>query len=117
MIKDRLAPKNVKQLQQFLGLCNYYRKFIKDFAKIASQLFKLLQKENTWSWSEDCETAFKTLKDKLVSMPTLRQPYFNRKFILYTDASGFAIGAVLAQVDDNGVEYVVGYASRIFKNA
>ena len=66
-------------------------------------MFKLLQKENPWSWSEDCDEAFNLLKEKIVSMPTLRQPDFNRRFILYTDASGFAIGAVLAQVDDNGV--------------
>ena len=76
-----------------------------------------MQKESSWSWSEDCETAFNLLKEKLVSQPALRQPDFNRSFILYTDASGFAIGAVLAQVDDDGVEYVVGYASRILRNA
>ncbi|CAF1103419.1 unnamed protein product [Brachionus calyciflorus] len=96
--KNRVAPKNVKQLQQFIGLCNYYRRFIKDFAKIATPLFKLLQKD-------------------LVSRPTLRLPDLNRPFILYTDSSGYALGAILTQKDDDGNEYVCAYASRILKNA
>ena len=116
-IKNRQPPKNVKQLQQFLGLCNYYRRFIEGFAKIATPLFRLLQKESKWIWDKDCVNAFEALKNKLVSDPVLRLPSFNRSFILYTDASGYALGAILSQKDDEGNDYVCSYASRLLKNA
>ncbi|CAF1127477.1 unnamed protein product [Brachionus calyciflorus] len=104
-IKNRVAPKNVKQLQQFIGLCNYYRRFIKDFAKKATSLFKLLQKDVKWIWSEECEASFLCLKEKLVSRPTLRLPDLNRPFILYTAASGYALEAILTQKDYDEVNY------------
>ncbi|CAF1137087.1 unnamed protein product, partial [Brachionus calyciflorus] len=116
-IKNRGAPKIVKQLQQFIGLCNYYRRFINDFAKIATPLFKLLQKDVKWIWSEECEASFLCLKEKLVSRPTLRLHDLKRPFILYTDMSGYALGAILTHKDDDGNEYVCAYASRILKNA
>ncbi|CAF0725133.1 unnamed protein product [Brachionus calyciflorus] len=115
-VKKRQPPKNIKQLQSFLGLCNYYRKFIKNYAEIAAPMFKLL-KTDKFVWSEPEQKSFEALKKALISKPILRQPNFSRKFILHTDASSYAIGAVLTQVDENGNEYVVSYNSRLLKNA
>lgn len=116
-IRDRLAPKTVKQLQQFLGLANYYRRFIKNFAEIAAPLVNLLKKDTKWEWTSDCQVAFDTLKNCLTASPILRQPDFDREFILYTDASGYALGAILAQRVSDGTEYVCAYASRAIRKS
>ena len=116
-ISELNEPRNVKQIQQFLGLANYYRRFVKDFSKIASPLFNLLKKDVPFVFNKDCEEAFSILKASLTSSPVLRPPDLNKKFILYTDASGYALGAVLGQIDDDGNEYVIAYASRMLKGA
>ena len=112
-VRDRLAPKNVKQLQQFLGLANYYRRFVKDFSKLAAPMFLLLKKEANFVWSKECNESFNALKEALISYPTLQQPHINKQFLLFTDASGYALGAILAQKDEDKNEYVCAYASRI----
>lgn len=94
-IKTWNNPKTVKQLQQFLGLCNYYKRFVENFSKIAAPLFNLLKKDSKFDWDDSCQTAFDELKRKLVSYPILRQPNWSKPFLLYTDASGYAIGAIL----------------------
>jgi hypothetical protein len=94
-IRDRVHPTNVKQLQQFLGICNYYRRFVKDFAKMAYPLNELLRGDEIWVWDERRQKAFEDLKQALMSYPILRQPDFSRKFTIFTDASGYALGAVL----------------------
>jgi len=116
-IKVRLPPKNIKQIQQFLGICNYYRRFIKDYAKIAEPLTRLLRKEEKFEWSEEQQNSFEELKKKLTEYPILRQPDIGKKFLLYTDASGYALGAILSQKDDDDKEYVCAYASRTLKGA
>ena len=116
-IQERVPPKNIKQVQQYLGLCNYYRKFIKDYAKISSPIYQLLHKEVKFEWTKECQDTFEILNKKLTSTPTLRLPDFSKEFTLYTDASGFALGAILSQTDENGNEYVCSYASRLLKNA
>jgi hypothetical protein len=116
-IRDRLPPKNIKQLQQYLGICNYYRRFIKGFSNISAPLFRLLSKDVIWEWGDKQSKAFEELKQALISSPTLRQPNFEKEFLLFTDASGYAIGAVLSQKDDSGAEYVCSYSSRLLKNA
>ena len=112
-IKEREPPKNLKQLQSFLGLCNYYRRFIKDFSKIAQPMFSLCIKNVKFEWSKECHESFDQLKSSLVSYPILRLADVSKDFKLYTDASGYAIGAILAQVDEKNQEYVVAYASRL----
>jgi hypothetical protein len=116
-IKTWNNPKTVKQLQKFLGLCNYYKRFVENFSKIAAPLFKLLKKDNKFDWDDSCQSAFDELKRKLVSYPILRQPDWSKPFLLYTDASGYALGAILSQCDNDNKEYVCAYASRILKNA
>jgi hypothetical protein len=116
-IKVRLPPKNIKQIQQFLGICNYYRRFIKDYAKIAEPLTRLLRKEEKFEWNNEQQNSFEELKKKLTEYPILRQPEVGKKFLLYTDASGYALGAILSQKDSDDKEYVCAYASRTLKGA
>ena len=104
-------PTDSKQLRQFLGLANYYRRFVPDYSKIAEPLHKLLRKGATYNWNTACHEAFTELKHRLVTPPVLTYPDFKLPFLLYTDASDFALGAVLSQVQD-GKERVVSYWSR-----
>ena len=106
------TPTSKRDVQQFLGLANYYRRFIKDFASIASPLHRLTEKTASFKWTTECEAAFSDLKDKLTTAPVLEHPHYDKEFILDTDASATGIGAVLSQVQDDGREHVIAYASR-----
>jgi hypothetical protein len=116
-IINRKPPTNVKQMQEFLGLTNYYRKFIKDYSKIAAPLHKLTATSTKWNWDKDCQEAFDTLKVKVTTYPILRSPDFRKPFILHSDASCVALAGVLCQNDDNGNEYVIHYGSKLLKPA
>ena len=105
-----------EEMQQFLGLATYYRKFVKNFAQIAAPLYRLSEKKKTWIWNEESEVAFDTLKKKLTAAPILAFPDFMEPFILDADASSYGHGAVLAQTI--GVkEQVVTFASRTLTKA
>jgi hypothetical protein len=96
VILDWEPPKSVPALRSFLGLASYYRKFIKNFAKIAAPLTNLLKKSVvTFEWEETCNKAFEALKDILVKVSVLKLPNFDRDFEIHSDASDFAIGGVL----------------------
>jgi len=127
-IKDWEPPKNVKELQKFLGFANFYRRFVEGFAKTAQPLTELLggstQKRGTkpakvakpWMWGMEQQTAFERLREALTSPPLLAYPDFSKPFILRTDASTYGLGAVLCQ--DNGDRagaQVIAYASRTLK--
>jgi len=95
-IVDWEPPKSMPALRSFLGLASYYRKFIKNFAKIAMPLTNLLKKSAvTYEWEEICDEAFETLKGILVKAPVLKLPDFDKDFEIHSDASDFAIGGVL----------------------
>jgi len=68
------SPKNVSEIRSFLGLAGYYRRFVKDFSKIAKPLTSLMRKENRFNWDESCEKAFLTLKERLITAPILALP-------------------------------------------
>lgn len=107
------TPTTKKQVRAFLGLTGYYRKFIPNFADLASVLTDLTKKDspNRIKWNDVCNTAFETLKSKLCSQPILRSPDFEREFILQTDASNRGVGAVLSQQDQDGIEHPTAYFS------
>ena len=105
------TPMNKRELRGFLGLCSYYRKFIKSFSDVAGPLYKLIEKETVFAWTEQCKEAFDELKCRLTTAPVLAYPIASGKFTLDTDASEKGIGAVLSQ-EQNGQERVVAYFSR-----
>jgi hypothetical protein len=72
----------------------------------------LLKKDVDWTWSEETQEAFDTLKEKLSEFPILRRPDFNKVFILYIDWSAFGIDVIIGQLDEEGKEYVIAYTSR-----
>lgn len=119
-VRNFPIPKSQKELRSFLGLCNFYRRFVKDYSKICIPLNSLLKKDvrkqfSKTDWSDDCQKAFERLKQALVSTPILRFPDMNKPFVLSTDASGSAIGYILGQKDENGLEYVVSYGGRALR--
>ena len=117
VVADYPTPKDAKQLRQFLGLTNYYRRLVKHYATIAESLHEALRgKQKHFTWDQCCNEAFETLKKHLVSPPILALPNFSEPFILYTDASDVAVGGVLGQVQD-GAERVIAYWSRQLKPA
>ena len=109
-------PTDVKTLQTFLGIANFFRKFIPYFSKLAAPLYQLLRKNVTFDWTEDCENAFNKLKTSLHNVQTLSHPNYSKEFILMTDASGYAIGACLAQYDENNQLKPLGYFSKTLTN-
>ena len=109
-------PTTVTQVRSFLGLAGYYRRFIKNFSSIATPLHNLTHHGVPWKWTEECNTAFNTLKDKLTSAPIVAFPDFSIPFRLYTDASDLGLGAVLAQVQDNR-ERIIACASRTLRDS
>ncbi|KAJ9511114.1 hypothetical protein QJQ45_013190 [Haematococcus lacustris] len=106
------VPRNLNDLRSFLGSANYYRRLIHHHAHLILPLTNLLKAETPWSWGPEQQEAFERVKAALASNPVVRPPDFSRPFTVKTDASLYAIGAVLSQRDDNGAEYVVAYESR-----
>lgn len=105
-------PTDVKELRGFLGLANYYRRFVQGFASIAKPLYQLTSKNaKGFDWTPQCQQAFDQLKQLLVSPPILAYPRFEIPFVVHTDASDHAIGGVLSQIQD-GKERVIAYFSR-----
>lgn len=126
-VKDWPAPKNVKELRQFLCFIGYYRQFVKDFAKIIAPLNSLIKGQDThrgktprrgnkpiktvpWKWFEK-EMEFETIKEKLTSPSMLGYADYSKPFVLHTDASAKGLGAVLYQEQEWNLE-IIAYASR-----
>ncbi|GJU47472.1 hypothetical protein Tco_1204738 [Tanacetum coccineum] len=109
-VKNWTSPTTPTEVRQFLGLAGYYRRFIKGFSKIAKPLTKLTQKNKSYIWGEEQESAFQLLKQKLCEAPILALPEGNDNFVVYCDASLQGLGAVLMQR-----EKVIAYASRQLK--
>ena len=101
---------------KFLGLCSNYQRYVCNFAAIARPLHQLTEKTKKFHWNPEAQKAFEQLEDCLTSWPMLTFPSMKEPFILYTDASHFAIGAVFAQLQ-NGLERVICYASKSLNKA
>ena len=99
-IKKLLAPTNVDELQQFLGITSFYRKFIPFYANITNCLTKFLRKRTEFQWSKQCNNAFNILKEELCKMPSLQHPHPNEPFKLFRDASNYSYSGILHQTQD-----------------
>ena len=91
-----LTPKCVKDIQKFLGLVNYYRRFIEGFATVARPLHNLVKKDKKWEWTEREENAFKELKERFTKKPVLAALDIDKKIRMEVDASDYATGGVLS---------------------
>lgn len=123
-ISDWAVPKTPEDVRRFLGFAGYYRKFVKDFAKIAAPLSSLMptpqkkrgrktsQSKKEWRWGQAEQNAFDTLKQALTSPSVLGYADFSRPFELHTDASALGLGAVLYQEQEGGLKRVIAFASR-----
>ena len=110
------VPRNIKDLRRFLGLASWYRRFIPNFATLASPLTMLLKKKQNWVWDIEQQTAYEEIKRCLSNAPVLTCPDFEVPFVLQTDASNSGVGAVLTQTI-NDEEHVISYASRTLSEA
>jgi len=111
------VPKSIKDVQKFLGLANYYRQFVKDFAKIAKPLHEMMRKETKWSWGERQQKAFEELKVRFTTEPVLVTPDLNREMRVEADASDFAMGGVLSMKCEDKRWRPVAYISKSLNKA
>ena len=112
-------PKTTTEIKRFMGMCSWYRRFIKNFSSLVSPINDLLKgkkKGQPIKWTDTAEDAFVKVKELLVSAPILVQPDFNEKFTIQSDASNTGLGGILTQVID-GEERVIAYASRSLSRA
>ncbi|UYV68421.1 hypothetical protein LAZ67_5004283, partial [Cordylochernes scorpioides] len=111
-IQDFPRSNTVKKVRQFMGLANYYKKFVKDFSKISFPLVRLTRKNQPFIWNEEVEESFAKLKMALSTKPVLAiyNPDYPSK--VYTDASKYGIGAILTQIGPDNEEHVIAYYSK-----
>ncbi|GBG91020.1 hypothetical protein CBR_g51679 [Chara braunii] len=112
-IRDWLTPHTLTKLRSFLGLANYYRKFVRNFSTIVAPLRRLLKKEAIWQSDKDCTPALKKLKRALIEYPVFKVADPSFPFVVTTDASQYGIGAVLQQDDNNGYRPVEFMSARM----
>ena len=111
------TPTKVKNIQEFLGFCNFYRRFVKNYSALARPLFNLTKKDTPFLWGTAQAEAFATLQNVLTTSPVLLFPDYNRPFTLITDSSDYATGAILEQDDAFGQSHLVAYYSKSLQPA
>ncbi|CAN6716175.1 unnamed protein product [Malus baccata var. baccata] len=116
LVRHLPSPTSVREVCSFLGHAGFYRRFIKDFSKIAQPLCRLLQKEVVFEFTKECTESFKQLKELLTTAPIIVPPDWSLPFELMCDASDYALGAVLGQRKDKR-PHVIYYASRTLNDA
>ena len=116
-IKNAPEPKDVSQLRAFLGLLNYYHRFLPDVATVLEPLHQLLRKGSKWAWLEQQQTAFEEARELLQSTDLLVHFDPEKELVLATDASDYGVGAVLSHKMKNGTERPIGYVSRSLQEA
>ena len=116
IIKTIAPPTTVKGIRSFLGHAGFYRRFIKDFSKIARPLYRLLEKDTKFNFDDSCKAAFEEIKIRLVQTPIMAAPDWGQEFEVMCDASDFAMGAVLGQRKEK-IFRAIYYASITFNEA
>jgi len=107
------TPKCVKDVQKFLGLANYYRRFIEGFATVARPLHDMVKKDKKWEWTEKQEKAFKELKERFTKEPVLAAPDIDKKMRMEVDASDYAMGGVLSMKCEDRLWRPVAFLSKL----
>src|SRR5258708_752990 len=110
------TPMKVKEVQSFLGFVNFYQKFIHNFSDIACPLYTLTHKTQQWVWGSPEQEAFNALKKAITSAPVLTFPSQSCHFCLECDASNFVTGAVLSQVQADGMHQPIAFMSKGFSD-
>jgi len=110
-------PRNIKELQAFLGKINFLRRFIPNLAELIRMLNKMLKKDAKVKWSLEAKQAFESIKIALTQAPVITSPQFDRDFIIFSFASDNTIAAVLLQKDDQGAEKPIAFFSRALRDA
>ncbi|KAJ8416826.1 hypothetical protein AAFF_G00327040 [Aldrovandia affinis] len=100
-VRDWPPPTNVSNLRSFLGFASYYRRYVQDFATIATPLHRLTDRGQPYVWDDPCSQAFNILQTALITAPVQAYPDMNRPFIFDTDASNVGVGAVMSQQSDS----------------
>ncbi|HET6992229.1 MAG TPA: reverse transcriptase family protein, partial [Bacteroidia bacterium] len=113
-ISEWPSPTTVKQTRGFLGFGNFYRRFIRHFSEIAKPLNDLLKKDQKFDWTPTCQRAFDELKKRFTEEPVLMMPDHTKPFQIECDASKYASGAVLTQLDSNGDRHPCAFISKTF---
>lgn len=111
-IKEFPAPRSVKQLRAFLGLVNYYRRFISKYSYLTTPLCRLLQKDSIWKWSNKEEEQFERIKEAFLGCIMLIHPDPSKPYFLQTDSSKIGIAGCLYQTNEEGDEQVIGFCSK-----
>lgn len=115
-LRNYPEPRSLVELQRFLGMANFYRRFIANYGQLAKPLTKLTKCKD-WHWSDEQTEAFKQVKQAMLKEPVVRLPDLSRPFIVKTDACMNGAGAILLQEDDDGNRYVIEYFSKAFNKA
>ena len=105
-------PTCVKEVQQFVGLANYYNEFIPKFSAIPAPLTDLLSSKHTWEWTAEHQKCFATLSSALCEIPVFKLPDLSKPFVMEPDASYFAVNAVLLQKYDNGFHPIAYFSKK-----
>ena len=116
IIRNLIPPTIVRGIRSFLGHVGFYRRFIRDFSKIARPLCRLLEKDTKFNFDESCQNSFEEIKSLLVEAPIIAKPDWNREFEIMCDASDFSMGAVLGQKAEKEFKAIY-YASKTFNEA
>ena len=116
-VKQWPRHKTVKDIQKFLGFCNFYCRFVKAYSELACPLFDLTKKGTPFLWTAWHDQAFTGLQDALTSSPVLLLPDYGKPFTVYTDASDYATSAILEQDDALGQSHPVAYYSKSLQPA
>jgi hypothetical protein len=111
-IQDWRPPRNVRGVREFIGFCNFYRRFIKSFSEIARPLHDLTKVGQLWQWTENEQHAFDTLKNMICESPVLIHADPTHKFQMETDASSYAYGAILSQKATDNKHHPVAFYSK-----
>lgn len=111
------APTDVTGVKSFLGHIKYYRRFIKNIARISYPMDRLTRKGESYAWTKEQEEAFEDLKTRLLVAPILALPNWDKEFHVHVDASNYPIGATLAQEGGHGLDHPIYFASRLLSNA